>query len=233
MSKTTHLWYFGCVLYDFHTHTFYSDGVLSPMELIRRAIVQGYSAIAITDHVAVGSLARLIKELSDDCALARAHWDILAIPGVELTHVPPQAISETAKRAKELGACLVIVHGETSSEPVEKGTNLAAVQSAHVDILAHPGLLTVEEASLAAQNNIFVELTARRGHSATNSHVAAVSQKVKARLLVSSDAHNEDDLLTPSLVESILDQSNINQQQRRQIIDRNPLLLIEKVKNRL
>jgi len=221
------------VLYDFHTHTFHSDGVLSPIELIHRAFVKGYSAIAITDHVAIGSLARLIKEVSEDCALARAHWDILAIPGVELTHVPPQAISETAKRAKELGACIVIVHGETSAEPVEKGTNFAAVQSAYVDILAHPGLLTIEEASLAAKNNIFIELTARKGHSAANSHVASVSQKAKARLLVSSDAHHEKDLLMPSLVESILHQANINQRQRRQIIDRNPLLLIEKVKNRL
>jgi putative hydrolase len=221
------------VLYDFHTHSFYSDGVLSPIELIRRAVVQGYSAIAITDHVAVGSLPRLIKEVSEDCALARAHWDILAIPGVELTHVPPQAISEIAKRAKELGACLVIVHGETSAEPVEKGTNFAAVQSAYVDILAHPGLLTIEEASLAAKNDVFIELTARKGHSATNSHIASVCQKTKARLLVNSDAHHEKDLLMPSLVENILRQSNINQRQRLQIIDRNPLLLIEKVKNLL
>jgi histidinol phosphatase-like PHP family hydrolase len=221
------------VLYDFHTHTFHSDGVLSPIELIRRAHVKGYSAIAITDHVAIGSLGRLIKEISDDCALARAYWDILAIPGVELTHLPPQAIPEMAKKAKEMGAWLVIVHGETTAEPVEKGTNFAAVQSPHVDILAHPGLLTIEEASLAAKNNIFIELTARKGHSTTNSHVASVSQKAKARLLVNSDAHHEKDLLMPNLVESILHQSNINQRQRRQIIDRNPLLLIEKVKNRL
>ena len=38
-------------VYDFHTHTFLSDGVLSPMELIRRAHDKGYAAIAITDHV--------------------------------------------------------------------------------------------------------------------------------------------------------------------------------------
>jgi histidinol phosphatase-like PHP family hydrolase len=182
--------------------------------------------------VAIGSLGRLIKEISDDCALARVYWDILAIPGVELTHLPPQAIPEVAHQAKEMGAWLVIVHGETSIEPVEKGTNFAAVQSPQVDILAHPGLLTIEEASLAAKNNIFIELTARKGHSATNSHVASVSKKAKAKLLVNSDAHHEKDLLTPNLVESILRQSNINQRQHVQIIDRNPLLLIEKFKNR-
>ena len=221
------------MLYDFHTHTFLSDGVLSPLELIRRAVVQGYSAIAITDHVATGSLTRIVNELREDCALARAHWDILAIPGVEITHVPARAVSEIAGRARELGACLVVVHGETSTEPVEKGTNLAAVQSAHVDILAHPGFLTAEEAALAAKNNVFVELTSRKGHSITNSHVAAVSQKAKARLLVNSDAHTEHELLSPGLVDTILGKSKINQQQRRQIIDHNPLLLIERVKNRL
>ena len=35
---------------DLHTHSFFSDGVLSPSELIRRAVVKGYKAIAITDH---------------------------------------------------------------------------------------------------------------------------------------------------------------------------------------
>ena len=217
------------MLYDFHTHTFHSDGMLSPIELIRRALVRGYSAIALTDHVALGSLDRVIKETSDDCALARTYWDILAIPGVELTHIPPSAISEVAKRAKEMGAWLVVVHGETSAEPVEKGTNLAAVKSPYVDILAHPGIITIEEASLAAQNNVFIELTSRKGHSIANAHVASVSQRVKAKLLVNSDAHDEDDLLTPSLVKSILSKANISQRQHRQILDRNPLLLIEKI----
>jgi len=229
LLKAKPLWYFCKVIYDFHTHTFHSDGVLSPIELIRRASVKGYSAIAITDHVALGSLGRVIKEISGDCALARTYWDILAIPGVELTHVPPQAISELAKKAKEMGAWLVIVHGESPVEPVEKGTNLAAVQSPYVDILAHPGLITAEEASLAAQNNIFLELTARGGHSTTNNHVASVGQKAKARLLVNSDAHDESDLLTPSLVESILSQANLNPRQHPQILHRNPKLLIEKV----
>lgn len=217
------------MLYDFHTHTFHSDGVLSPIELIRRAFVKGYSAIAITDHVALGSLGRVINETSDDCALARAHWNILAIPGVELTHLPPQAISEVAQKAKEMGARLVIVHGETSTEPVEQGTNLAAVQSPYVDILAHPGLITTEEAALAAQNNVFIELTSRTGHSATNAHVALISQKAQAKLLVNSDAHNEDDLLTPALAEAVLHQAGLGEHHYEQILNRNPLLLIDKV----
>jgi len=218
------------VLFDFHTHSFHSDGVLSPIELIRRAVVNGYSAIAITDHVALGSLDRVIKEVSDDCALARAYWNILAIPGVELTHMPPQSISETAQKAKELGAWLVVVHGETPVEPVEKGTNLAAVQSPFVDILAHPGLITPGEALLAAQHGVFLELTARRGHSTTNGHVALTSQKASAKLLVNSDAHSETDLLTQALAWDIARHAGLGERECQEILESHPLLLIEKVR---
>ena len=111
------------MVYDFHTHTSLSDGALSPIELIRRALVNGYHAIALTDHAAIGELSRIIQETAEVCAQARSYWDILAIPGIELTHVPAQAIAETAKKAKQLGAWIVVVHGETIIEPVEKGTN--------------------------------------------------------------------------------------------------------------
>jgi len=218
------------MIFDFHTHSFHSDGVLSPIELIRRAIVKGYNTIAITDHVAVGSLDRIIKEISADCALVKAYWDILAVPGVELTHVPPQAISDVAQKAKELGAWLVVVHGETTVEPVEKGTNLAAVKSPFVDILAHPGLITVDEAALAAQNGVFLELTARRGHSTTNSHVASVSQKAQAKLIVDSDAHKETDLLSLDKAHDIIDQAGISEQEYQQILEYHPLQLIERIK---
>ena len=218
------------VLYDFHTHTFHSDGVLSPVELIRRAYVKGYSAIAITDHVALGSLDRIISEVKRDCALARDHWNIFAIPGVELTHLPSQAISDAAQKAKELGAWLVVVHGETPLEPVAEGTNLAAVQSPYVDILAHPGLITSEEIAAAAENGIFIELSARRGHSSSNAHIVSVSQRSGLRLLVNSDAHNEDDLLSFELAQTILGQAGLDDQQYDQVLKHNPLLLIDKIK---
>ena len=36
---------------DLHTHSLFSDGELLPSELIRRAYITGYTALAITDHV--------------------------------------------------------------------------------------------------------------------------------------------------------------------------------------
>jgi putative hydrolase len=218
------------MLYDFHTHTFHSDGELSPVELIQRAFVKGYAAIAITDHIAIGSLERVIRETGADCALARKYWSITAIPGVELTHLPPEAISDAAKKAKELGAWLVIVHGESPIEPVPKGTNMAAVQSPYVDILAHPGLITPEEAKAAIEHDVFIEISGRRGHSSTNTHVATLCQKLGAKLLVNSDAHNEDDLLTLSLAKDILHQAGVTIHHSQQILRDNPQYLLEKVK---
>lgn len=214
------------MVYDFHTHTSLSDGSLSPIELIRRALINGYQAIALTDHAGVGYLERVIGELSADCALARAQWPILAIPGVELTHLPPQAIGEAARRAKELGASLVVVHGESIIEPVEKGTNKAALQCPYVDILAHPGLITLEEAELAADSGIFLEISARRGHSLTNGHIAQLARLAGAKLLLNSDAHDEMELLTPDLARQVSRGSGLDEKESDEILFTNAQALL-------
>lgn len=218
------------MLYDFHTHTILSDGVLSPVELVRRAKVQGYGAIGLTDHVAAGYLARLVAETRADCALVGAPWRIEAFAGVELTHVPAEAIAGVARKAKEQGAALVVVHGETIVEPVERGTNLAAVRCPHVDVLAHPGLLTLEEARLAAANGVFLEISARKGHSLTNGHVVKMARLASARLVLNSDAHSEDDLLTPELAQNIALGAGLELDEIQQVLDVNPRLLIERIR---
>ena len=221
------------MLCDFHTHTLLSDGNLTPLELIRRASVAGYRAVAITDHVGSGSLARVVQETRQDCALARAHWDILAIPGVELTHMPPSTLAETARKAKELGASLVVVHGETPVEPVIRGTNLAAVQCPFVDILAHPGRLTAEEATLASQNGVFIEITTRRGHCLSNIDVASAAKQSGARVLLNSDAHAPDDLLSPELVASTARAAGLDNSLFNHVLETNISFLLERLQSSL
>ena len=216
-------------MYDFHTHTFLSDGVLSPIELVRRAHVQGYKVIAITDHVGYGNLEYVVKTLVKDTKRANALWDILAIPGVEITHVPKDDIDLVAKEAKSLGARLVNVHGETIVEPVEPGTNLAALKSSSVDLLAHPGILTDEEAILAKTQQIFVELSARPGHSLSNGHVARTALNREARLLLDSDAHGPEDLLRPDLSLKIAKGAGLNDNQTHALLVSNPKKLLTKL----
>ncbi len=180
---------------DLHTHSLLSDGELLPSELVRRAKVIGYEAIAITDHADYTTLDKLIDASRKARALEES-YGIVVIPGVELTHLPPEHIAPLAKRAKELGAEIVVVHGETPAEPVAPGTNRAAVACKDVDVLAHPGFITLEEAKLAAANGILLEITARGGHNMTNGHVARVAKEAGAQMVVDTDSHAPGDLIT-------------------------------------
>ncbi|MEJ2700640.1 MAG: histidinol phosphate phosphatase domain-containing protein [Desulfuromonadales bacterium] len=180
---------------DLHTHTLFSDGELVPAELTRRAAVAGYRAIALTDHCDFSNMDFIIPRLlrvADDLS---ADWGLTVIAGTELTHIPPDRIADAAREARSLGARLVVCHGETIAEPVAPGTNRAALE-ADIDILSHPGLITNEEAKTAAERGIFLEITTRKGHSLTNGHVARMAQAHGVRLVVNTDSHSPDDLVT-------------------------------------
>ncbi len=58
-----------------------------------------------------------------------------------------------------------------------------------VDLLAHPGLLTPEDAAEAAARGIFIEITSRGGHALGNGRVVAVGRAAGVRFLINSDSH--------------------------------------------
>jgi len=216
-------------MYDFHTHTFLSDGVLSPLELIRRAYVRGYRVIGVTDHVGVGNVELVVATLVKDCNTASSRWDILALPGVEITHVPKEDIDMVAREAKALGAKVVVVHGETIVEPVEPGTNHAAISSSAVDILAHPGIIDHEDARLASERGIFLEVSARKGHSLANGHIVRMTLQTGALTVLDSDAHEPGDLLTPELAQKIALGAGLNSEEASALLESNPKGLLKKL----
>src|SRR4030065_2193738 len=148
---------------DLHTHSLFNDGELIPSELVRRAIFTGYNAIAITDHGDLSNIEFIIPKLVKVSEELNRFWKIKTIPGIELTHVPTESLKDLTRKSRELGAKIVVVHGETIVEPVPEGTNLAAINSG-IDILAHPGLISEEEVVLAKEKSVFLEITTRRGH---------------------------------------------------------------------
>lgn len=180
---------------DLHTHTLFSDGELLPAELVRRSIVMGYQAIGLTDHADSSNLDLVVPRIVEVCQDLNRYWPIKVIPGVELTHLPPELIGPLTGRARALGAQLVVVHGETIVEPVPPGTNRQAIL-AGVDILAHPGLISGEEAVLAKERGVFLEITSRSGHSLTNGHVARVAMETGANLVLNTDTHAPSDLIS-------------------------------------
>lgn len=221
----------GAMIYDFHTHSTLSDGELSPVELVRRAVVLGYTGMAITDHAGVGALERFAYELQADCQLAQEMWNVDVFSGVELTHVPAQSIDECAHKAREAGAAIVVVHGETVVEPVEPGTNMAAIQSAYVDVLGHPGLITLEEASLAAEKGVFLELSARRTHCVANGHVARIAREAGAKLILDSDQHDLD-FLTAERQRYVALGAGLREEDLDDVLINNPRELLERLKER-
>ncbi|MDO5845749.1 MAG: histidinol phosphate phosphatase domain-containing protein [Methanocorpusculum sp.] len=185
-------------MYDFHCHTTYSDGELIPTELIHRMADAGYTEMAITDHADFSNVDALISAVKKVKRSASC-YGISLLTGVELTHVPPEEIDELAKYAKTHGADIVVVHGETVVEPVAPGTNRAAIESAYVNILAHPGILSEEDAKCAARNGIFLEITSRHGHNRTNGHVLSEGRRAGASFVVESDIHAPDDIISEKM----------------------------------
>ena len=200
---------------DLHMHTTYSDGELIPAELIRRAKVAGYKAMAITDHADASNIdfiVQSVRKLTD----AYAHFfDMEVLAGAELTHVPPALMADFVQMAREAGAQIVVVHGETVVEPVVQGTNLAAIE-ARVDVLAHPGLITEVEVKLAAEFGVALEITTRRGHSYANGHVAALARRFGARLVIDNDAHAPGDLLSADMRQKVAFGAGLTLEEYRQ-----------------
>jgi histidinol phosphatase-like PHP family hydrolase len=188
---------------DLHTHTLFSDGKLLPFELVRRAAAAGYRALAITDHVDSSNIDFVVPRIVRAVDEIRAYSALDVIAGAEITHVPPELIPFLVERARELGAAVVVVHGETISEPVEPGTNRAGIE-AGADILSHPGLISEEDVVLAGERRVVLEITARKGHSITNGHVARLAVMHGARLTINSDAHAPSDLLTRDMARKVL-----------------------------
>jgi len=212
---------------DLHTHSIFSDGELLPSEIARRACVLGHQAVAITDHVDASNLdcvGRVINAVLD----IRDNWEIEIVPGAEITHAPSEIIPKLAKKAKELGAEVIVVHGETLVEPVIEGTNWSAVNCPDVDVLAHPGLITQEEARIAKENDIALEISARRGHSLGNGHVVQVARKVGANLVVDTDTHAPGDLVNCEMAKKIALGAGLPEKEIKKVLRDNPLHILEK-----
>ena len=207
---------------DLHTHTTFSDGELIPSELVRRAEVLGYRAIGITDHADYTNIEHILSCVSKVKYMEEV-LDIRIIVGAELTHVPPPKIGPLASLARRLGAEIVVVHGETPVEPVRPGTNRAALE-ADVDILAHPGFITLEEAELARENNVCLEITSRRGHNITNGHVVRLAKMAGAKMIVNTDSHAPGDLISSKRAVEIAMGAGLTHEEAVDIVEKHAII---------
>jgi len=214
---------------DLHTHSLLTDGALLPSELLRRCAVRGFEAVAITDHADASNLRGIIEALQRVVTEQRDDFGVTLLVGVELTHVGPGSIDGLARRAKALGAEVVVVHGETIVEPVAPGTNRAAVECDAVDVLAHPGFLTLEEARIAAARGRYVEITTRKGHALTNGHVARTCLAAGAPMVVNTDSHDPDDLVDLAFAQRVAAGAGLSEAQVLEATLTNPRALLARI----
>jgi putative hydrolase len=197
--------------------------------MLRRVAVLDFEALTIADHVDASTLAFVIESLQRVLREQPNDFSTKLLVGVELTHVGPGSIDKLARQAKAVGAEIVVVHGETIVEPVAPGTNRAAVESAAVDILAHPGFLTLEEARLAAARGCYIEITTRKGHSLTNGYVARTCLEAGAQMVVDSDAHEPSDFATLAFAQRVAAGAGLSEQDVYAATLTNPHTLLARV----
>ncbi|MDD5097137.1 MAG: histidinol phosphate phosphatase domain-containing protein [Candidatus Omnitrophica bacterium] len=183
-------------MYNLHAHTFLSDGDLLPSEVAVRYLNKGYKVIAITDHADYSNIKQVGKAIVEFCKRWPKASAIKVLPGIELTHLPPEQFKPLAALARKEGIKIIIAHGETPVEPVAKDTNRLALM-ADIDILAHPGLISDADTQLAKDRGVFLEITSRRGHSQANAHVIKQARKFGAKLILNNDSHTTDDIISP------------------------------------
>jgi putative hydrolase len=213
--------------YDFHSHTYLTDGSSSATDMWRHADQLLHRALAITDHVGLEDPAPLLQRLRQE---SRA-WEgspLRTLVGVEISQVTPRRIATAARAARKAGAEIVIVHGETVVEPVAVGTNRAAIDCPEVDLLAHPGLLTVADAELAHEHGTVLELSARRGHSLTNGLVARRAFAAKVDLVVDSDAHDPGQLVPFEMAQRIALGAGVPVAEVRRVLGAAPRRLLKR-----
>lgn len=210
---------------DFHIHSIFSDGELLPSEIVSRCKNLNHQVVGIADHIDHSNLDSIekIREIKDKFN------GINLVIGAEITHVSPSEIDNLVAKAKRKGAELIVVHGETTVEPVPEGTNRAAVNNEGVNILAHPGLIGDETAEKAQKNNVFLELTSRRGHCYTNGHVARTAKENGANLILNTDAHSPTELVSREKAIGIARGAGLTISEARRVVEENPKTLLKEI----
>jgi len=87
------------LLCELHAHTTWSDGALTLTELVDLYGMHGFDVLCVTDHVVPGDTRyltearhpRYVAAIEREARRAREQYDLLVLPGVELTFDDPDS----------------------------------------------------------------------------------------------------------------------------------------------
>ncbi len=161
-------------LCDLHTHTVFSDGTLTPEELVALAVQAGLSAIALTDHNTVKGLPRFLA--------AGQGSGVETVPGIEFTtefeddelhilglYVPEAAYGDITEKMDDLLARKQLQNRKLVEALAEEGIQVdfdalrAASQTGNIN-RAHIATAMVEKGYVATRQEAFQTwLSPKRG----------------------------------------------------------------------
>ena len=155
---------------DLHVHTFYSDGVLSPTEVVKVAKKAGLSGIAICDHNTCKGHLALSR---------RSYKDFIVIPGIEVStskgHLIGLGVTQTFRSDKD--------PMQTAEEMTDAGGLV---------VLPHPGkvpsgipIKDLEDLEFTA-----VEVINGRSTASVNAGALEIAKRRNKAQVGGSDGHN-------------------------------------------
>jgi hypothetical protein len=150
------------LLCELHSHTTWSDGTLSVRELCDLYGRSGFDVLAVTDHVVRGddlhvtsrNFDTYLAELVEEGRRARELYDLLVVPGVELTYEDPDqsraahalavglrefvgvrdGLEVALTSARRHGAALVAAHPYPLAEAASSSRGTGAWQVRHAEL---------------------------------------------------------------------------------------------------
>ena len=198
---------------DLHSHTDWSDGGASVLEMARAAQARGYEYLAITDHSpripVVNGLGpeRLAaqRRLIDDAN--RELEGITILQGIEVDINEDGTLDEPDDALAALDIVIASSHVKLRMEPAAMTERmLRAVEHPHVDVIGHPtgrrpgtrpGAQYDFEAVFraAAARGVVLEIDCDPARMDLSPELAALAASCGCRLSLDSDAHAPDQLI--------------------------------------
>jgi DNA polymerase (family X) len=197
---------------DLHMHTTWSDGAYSIEEMVQACIAKGYRYMAITDHskylrVANGlSDERLLKQIEEIKEINKKYKEIEILSGIEMDILPDGSLDYDDEILEKLDVVIASIHSSFSQSKEKIMERLTtALNSAHVDIIAHPTGRIIGRRDgydvdmdmliqLAKETNTALELNANPNRLDLSAENIRKAQEQGVKLFINTDAHSHEHL---------------------------------------
>lgn len=197
---------------DLHMHSTYSDGADTMEAMIERCIEKGYICMAITDHsqsldIAHGlSIDRLMRQQEEIYALREKYPTITIFHGTEVDILADATLDFPDVILEQLDFVVASIHTAMTQSKAELTARLLyAIESPHVDVIAHPTgrMIGLRDSytidfdrvfSAAEHSHIALELNCNPSRLDLDPQWLRVAMSSHCTFAIDSDAHSVHDL---------------------------------------